>query len=114
MQSAILIVRGRMKRALLRLKSQMLYESEEADAIEDDFGRCDLDALEHEEFSSYRSIHCLEITSRFGEGFIGNQQGLALVKAAEEGTFNRIGMFGTWSLHEKWFKEVAPRVLNIT
>lgn len=78
MQSTVLIVRERLKRALLHIESKLLYEAGETREVEDDLGRCDLDALEHGQYSIYRSVHCLVITSRVRNGFVGNQQGLVL------------------------------------
>lgn len=112
-RSAVLTVRGRLKRALLHLESKLLYESVEKCEMKDDFGKCDLDALEHGQYSNYRSVHCLEITSRLRDGFVGNQQGLVLVEAAAERTFNRIGMFGTWALNESWFDGAEPQIAKI-
>ena len=143
MKAAVLTVRGRMKTAFLHLKSLLLYKTEEAlqqavkveswkviselgpfapltssipryHEMDVDFGTCNLDALEHEQYPEYRSVHCLEITSRIQEGFIGNQQGLVLVNAAAEGTFNRIGMFGTNALRENWFADAVPQIVRIT
>ncbi|KAM0799175.1 heterokaryon incompatibility protein-domain-containing protein [Usnea florida] len=142
-KAAVLTVRGRMKTALLHIKSQLLFKSEEAHPqvvieenykniydlgpfapltssipgyheMEVDFGTCRLDALEHEQYPQYRSVHCLEITSRVREGHVGNQQGLVLINAAAEGTFNRIGMFGTHALGENWFEDVVPQTVRIT
>ncbi len=112
-RSAVLIVRGRLKKALLHTESKLLYKSVETCEVEDDFGRCDLDALEYGQHSSYRPVHCLEITSRVRDGFVGNQQGLVLVEDAAEGGFNRIGMFGTWALNENWFDAAAPQIVRI-
>lgn len=112
-RSAVLTVRGRLKKALLHIVSKLLYESVETCEIGDDFGRCDLDALEHGQYSSYRPIYCLEITSRVRDGFFGNQQGLVLVEAAAEGLFNRIGMFGTMALNENWFDGALPQIVKI-
>ena len=140
-KAAVLTVRGRMKTAFLHIKSRLLYKSEgalhqvvkeenwrsiselpfapltslipgchEMDAV---FGTCNLDALEHEQYPEYRSVHCLEITSRVREGYVGNQQGLVLVNAAAEGTFNRIGMFGTNALDENWFEDVLPQIVTV-
>ena len=142
-KAAVLTVRGRMKTAFLHIKSHLLYKTEEAlhqvvkeeswkviselgpfapltssipgcHEMDVDFGTCDLDALEHEQYPEYRSVHCLEITSRVREGFIGNQQGLVLVNAAAEGTFNRIGIFGTDALGENWFADAVPQIVRIT
>ena len=112
-KSAMLTVRGRLKRALLHVESKLLYESVETYEAEDDFGRCDLDALEHGQTSTYRSVHCLEITSRVRADFVGNQQGLVLVEDTAGGIFNRIGMFGTWALNENWFDAVVPQIVKI-
>lgn len=112
-RSAVLTVRGRFKRALLHIESKLLYESVETCEMEDDFGRCDLDALEHGQYSIYRSVHCLEITSRVRDGFAGNQQGLVLVEAAAERIFNRIGIFGTWAMNENWFDGAVPQIVKI-
>ena len=112
-KSAVLTVRALLKKALLDVRSKLLYASEEAFDKKDDFGRCDVDAEEHQQYSEYRSVYCLEITSRVREGFIGNQQGLVLVEAAAEETFHRIGMFGTWSLYDNWFEKTEPQVIKI-
>ncbi len=111
--SAVLTVRGRVKRAFLDMKSQVLYEAEEARERNDGFGDCHLDALEHEQYPDYRSVHCLEITSRVRKSFVGNQQGLVLVEAATAETFNRIGQFGTWGLNENCFENAVPQILKI-
>lgn len=113
-RSAVLIVRGRLKRALLHIESRLLYESGETREVEDLFGRCDLDALEHGQYSNYRSVHCLEITSRWRDGYVGNQYGLVLVEDAPDGMFNRIGMFGTWLLDKNWFDATVPQIVKIT
>ena len=113
-KSAVLTLQGRMKRALLHIESCLLFESEEAREKGYDFGNCNLDALEHEQYPEYRSVYCLEITSRVRKGFIGNQQGLVLVEAADEETFNRIGMFGTTAIDESWFENTVPQVVRIT
>ena len=113
-RSAVLIVRGRLKRALLHIESKLLYESGETREVEDLFGRCDLDALEHGQYSSYRSVHCLEITSRWHDGYVGNQQGLVLVEDASGGMFNRIGMFGTLGTNKNWFDATVPQIVKIT
>lgn len=113
-RSAVLTVRGRVKRALLHIESQLLYETEEARESEDSFGGCNLDALEHGKHPGYRSVYCLEITSRVRKGFVGNQQGLAIVEATVEETFNRIGTFGTWALDKNWFEDAMPQIVKIT
>ena len=142
-KAAVLTVRGRMKTALLHIDSRSLFQSEEAlrqvvkneswksisklgpfapltslipgcQEMDVDFGTCHLDALEHEQYPDYRSVHCLEITSRVRKGFAGNQQGLVLVDGAAEGTFTRIGMFGTNALDENWFEDAAPQIVRIT
>ena len=95
------------------MESRLPYESEETRERDDDFGRCDLDALEHEQCPDYRSVLCLEITSRVRKGFVGNQQGLRFVGAAAEDTFCRIGMFGTSAIGKNWFEVAVPRLVRI-
>lgn len=164
-RSAVLTVRGRMKRAYLDTRSWSLYGSEaitasmtarrsaplaldgstgekpnsratqardrhvpDASAVlgftrlgqkcdgwqqEESFGTCNIDALEHDPFPELRPVHCLEITSRIRDGFEGNQQGLVLVGADAEETFQRIGMFGTELINASWFQGVSPRIVRI-
>lgn len=71
-KSAVLTVCGRVKKAILHIQSQLLYESDEACAGGVYFGHCHLDALEHEEHGDHRAVYCLEITSRVRDGFVGN------------------------------------------
>ena len=75
-----------------------------------DFGTCHLDALEHEQYPEYRSVQ----TSRVREEYVGNQEGLVLLNAAAEGSFNRIGIFGTHALVENWFEDAVHQIARIT
>lgn len=59
-KSAVLTVRGRVKKAILHIQSRLLYESDEACTGGDYFGNCRLDTLENEEHGEYQAVYCLE------------------------------------------------------